>query len=63
VDSQHKDATDTQIIVLAGQRMLNPKVKKIYVITRDHFAVTLSDLYNKCHHVVSMEKLIDDLTS
>ena len=61
VDSQHKDATDTVIIVHAGQDLLDEAIKKIFIISHDHFASTISDLYSKIYHVISIKEMMENL--
>lgn len=61
VNSQHRDATDTFIIVKAGQDLLDDEIRKIFIVSHDHFASTLDSLYSNIYHVTDIKELIDTL--
>lgn len=61
VQSNRSDATDIKICCDVGI-MFNTDINSIvYIITRDHFASCLSDLYKSCYHVVSIDQCFNEI--
>lgn len=55
VNSNRSDATDIKICCDVGVIFHTQNNPIVFVITRDHFASSLSDLYDDCYHVVSID--------
>jgi len=62
VNSNRSDATDIKICCDVGVIFNTDINSLIYIVTRDHFASCLSDLYTNCYHVVSIDQCFTELT-
>ena len=61
VNSNRSDATDIKICCDVGVIFNNKIDSIVYIVTRDHFASCLSDLYENCYHVISVDQCFTGL--
>ena len=60
-NSTRSDASDVLIICKVAETFMSNKNAIVFVVTRDHFAEVLADLYPNCHRVVSIEQCYNEI--
>lgn len=63
VNSTRRDVADIKICCDVGVIFNNNDAQLVVIITNDHFASCLSDIYNKCYHVQSIKHCIEKLNN
>ena len=63
VESTHQDVSDIKMCCDVGVIFATESTPFVIIITRDHFASCLSDIYKNCYHVQSIKHCVAKLNS